>query len=73
MFKWEDVFITLTIIVVVTLIVTGFLIGQAVRNERAATAVAGEYTTTIHVPAGFTCNGTMVEANLYTVVCSPWN
>ena len=72
MFRWEDVFITLTIIVVVALLAAGLLIGQAIRDDRAQTVVAGEYMTSIYVPEGFACSGTMVEPNIYTVVCSPW-
>jgi len=72
MFRWEDVFITLTIIVVVALLAAGLLIGQALRNDRAQTVVAGEYMTSIYVPEGFTCEGSMAEPNIYTVVCSPW-
>ena len=71
--NWEDVIWGLVVIVVIVAMLSAILIGQNLRNKRAASVIAGEYVTTIRVPEGFTCAGEFIQPNLYTVVCKPWH
>jgi len=73
-FADENFWITIAIILVLAICVSGILIGQELRNQRAESVQLGQFTQVITAPEGFDCDGNYSpdQPHIYTVVCEPF-